>query len=136
MDAELRVCINKIAPTGQAVFVHVDVEQVTMVQIKPRNSKPGGSKGLNQAETARMKADDIRQLVSHDEGQRLEFKRSLAELGTATRTVPAFANTDGGVLLFGVRDSGEIIVVEIGQTTKERMVRLSPALPTRSCIRP
>jgi len=46
-----------------------------------------------------MDADDILQLASQGEGQRLEFKRSLAELGTATRTVAAFANTDGGVLL-------------------------------------
>lgn len=69
-----------------------------------------------------MDADDVRQLASQGEGQQLEFKRSLAELGTATRTVAAFANTDGGVLLFGVRDSGEVIGVEIGQTTKERIV--------------
>ncbi|HID64305.1 MAG TPA: ATP-binding protein [Anaerolineae bacterium] len=69
-----------------------------------------------------MDADDIRQLASQGEGQQLEFKRSLAELNTATRTVAAFANTDGGVLLFGVRDSGEIIGVEIGQTTRERIV--------------
>ena len=77
---------------------------------------------MNQAETTRMDADDVRRLASQGEGQRLEFKRSLAELDTATRTVAAFANTDGGVLLFGVRDSGEIIGVEIGQTTKERIV--------------
>lgn len=43
MGAELRVFINKIARTGQAVFVDDDTEQVTMVQVKPRRSKPGGS---------------------------------------------------------------------------------------------
>jgi hypothetical protein len=43
MGAELRVFINKIARTGQAAFVDDDVERVTMVQIKPRKSKPGGS---------------------------------------------------------------------------------------------
>ena len=43
MSAELRVFINKIARTGQAAFVDDDVERVTMVQIKPRKSKPGGS---------------------------------------------------------------------------------------------
>jgi len=42
MGAELRVFINKIARTGQAAFVDDDVERVTMVQIKPRKSKPGG----------------------------------------------------------------------------------------------
>ena len=43
MGAELRVFINKIARTGQAAFVDDDVERVTMVQIKPRKSRPGGS---------------------------------------------------------------------------------------------
>lgn len=43
MGAELRVFIDRIARTGQAVFVDDDVEKVTMVQIKPRKSKPGGS---------------------------------------------------------------------------------------------
>lgn len=43
MGAELRVFINKIARTGQAAFVDDDVERVTMVQVKPRRSKPGGS---------------------------------------------------------------------------------------------
>lgn len=43
MGAELRVFINKISQTGQAAFVDDDVERVSMVQIKPRKSKPGGS---------------------------------------------------------------------------------------------
>jgi hypothetical protein len=43
MGAELRVFINKIARTGPAAFVDDDVERATMVQIKPRKSKPGGS---------------------------------------------------------------------------------------------
>jgi ATP-dependent DNA helicase RecG len=68
-----------------------------------------------------MNADEIRQLISQGEGQQLEFKRSLAELETAVRTVTAFANTDGGVILFGVQTSGEIIGIDLGQTTKERI---------------
>ena len=79
---------------------------------------------MNQAETTRMDADDIRQLASQGEGQQLEFKRSLAELGTATRTVAAFANTDGGVLLFGVRDSGEIISRDLQALVETGWVRV------------
>jgi hypothetical protein len=45
MGGELRVFINKIARTGQAVVVDDDLEKVTMVQVKPRRSKPGGSEG-------------------------------------------------------------------------------------------
>jgi predicted HTH transcriptional regulator len=71
-----------------------------------------------------MNASELQQLVAQGEGRQLEFKRSLAELETAARTVVAFANTDGGVLLFGVRDAGDIIGVEIGQNTKERISSL------------
>lgn len=69
-----------------------------------------------------MNADDIMHLIAQGENQQLEFKRSLAELDTATRTVAAFANTDGGMLLFGVRESGEIIGVDLGQSSRERIV--------------
>jgi len=77
---------------------------------------------LNQAGTTRMDADNVRRLASDGEGQRLGFKYSLAELGTVTGTVAAFPNTDGGVFLFGVRDSGDVMGVAIGQTTKEPIV--------------
>lgn len=66
--------------------------------------------------------ESLQRLVEQGEGQQLEFKRSLAELETAVRTVTAFANTDGGVLIFGLRDSGEIVGVDMGKTTKERIV--------------
>ena len=45
-----------------------------------------------------MNENDVLQLINQGEGQRLECKRSLAELNTATRTVFTFANTDGGIL--------------------------------------
>ena len=55
-----------------------------------------------------MTPEEIRALISHGEGQRLEFKRSLAELETGVRAVAAMANADGGHVLFGVRDDGAI----------------------------
>ena len=42
MGAELRMFMNKIARTGQAVFVDDDVNWVTMVQVKLTKIKPGG----------------------------------------------------------------------------------------------
>ncbi|MFQ5627777.1 MAG: helix-turn-helix domain-containing protein [bacterium] len=68
-----------------------------------------------------MNATDIQKLVRQGEGQRLEFKRSLAELETAVRAIAAFANSEGGVVLLGVRDSGEIIGIEVGGQTKVRL---------------
>lgn len=70
-----------------------------------------------------MTPEEIRSLITRGEGQQLEFKRSLAELETGTRAVAAMANTDGGHVLFGVRDNGTILGVDIGAQTKERVVR-------------
>jgi len=43
MKNEIKTYINQIARTGQAVFVDDDAENIDMVQIRPRVSKPGGS---------------------------------------------------------------------------------------------
>ena len=71
-----------------------------------------------------MTPEEVRTLITQGEGQRLELKRSLAELERGVRTVAAFANTEGGHLLFGVRDGGGIIGVTIGRTTRERVVNV------------
>jgi len=67
--------------------------------------------------------EEVRILIAQGEGQRLEFKRSLAELETGARAAGAMANTDGGHVLFGVRDDGTVLGVEIGTQTKEQVVR-------------
>jgi len=67
--------------------------------------------------------EEIRTLISQGEGQRLELKRSLAELETGVRAAAAMANTDGGHVLFGVRDDGAILGVQIGAQTRERVVQ-------------
>lgn len=70
-----------------------------------------------------MTPEEIRTLISQGEGQRLEFKRSLAELETGVRAAAAMVNTDGGHVLFGVRDDGAILGVQIGAQTRERVVQ-------------
>ncbi len=70
-----------------------------------------------------MTPEEIRTLISQGEGQRLELKRSLAELETGVRAAAAMANTDGGHVLFGVRDDGAILGVQIGAQTRERVVQ-------------
>lgn len=42
-----------------------------------------------------MTIEELEALITQSEGQQLEFKRSLAELETAIRTLAAFANTGG-----------------------------------------
>lgn len=67
--------------------------------------------------------ESLQALIAQGEGQRLEFKRSLAELETGVRSVAAMANTDGGHVLFGVRNDGTVLGVEIGAQTRERVVQ-------------
>jgi hypothetical protein len=43
MKNEIKTYINQIGRTGQAVFVDDSAENIDMVQIRPRVSKPGGS---------------------------------------------------------------------------------------------
>ncbi|TVR34675.1 MAG: ATP-binding protein, partial [Spirochaetaceae bacterium] len=49
-------------------------------------------------------------LISRDEGKTLEFKRDLSSPDAVIRTVVAFANTSGGVLVIGVEDGTKAIL--------------------------
>lgn len=50
----------------------------------------------------------LRKLVHEGEGQRLEFKLKTHHPDKIMKEVVAFANTDGGYLVLGVADDGEI----------------------------
>jgi predicted HTH transcriptional regulator len=50
----------------------------------------------------------IRKLISEGESQKLDFKYCISDSRKIARTLSAFANTDGGKLLIGVRDNGSI----------------------------
>lgn len=43
MNNEIKIFINQIFRTGEAVFVDDDSEEISLIQIRPRLSKPGGS---------------------------------------------------------------------------------------------
>ena len=47
---------------------------------------------------------DLLENLKRTEGKTLEFKRDLSSPGGVLRTLVAFANTAGGVLLLGVED--------------------------------
>lgn len=47
-------------------------------------------------------------LVREGEHQQQDFKYRVADAGKLAKSVSAFANTDGGRLLIGVRDDGQI----------------------------
>lgn len=62
-----------------------------------------------------MSIDKIKQLIGEPEGLNLEYKLVLPPPETIARIVAAFANTDGGVLIIGVRD--DLVVVGLAENT-------------------
>lgn len=50
----------------------------------------------------------IRELIEQGEHQQLDFKFEINDAKKIARTLSAFANTDGGKLLIGVKDNGKI----------------------------
>ena len=60
--------------------------------------------------------------IGTSESTRVEWKQSLSEIDGIIETVVAFANTEGGRLLIGVASSGDVIGVQIGRGTIEKLV--------------
>jgi predicted HTH transcriptional regulator len=50
----------------------------------------------------------LRKLISEGENRNLDFKYCVSDSRKIARSLSAFANTDGGRLLIGVRDNGSI----------------------------
>jgi predicted HTH transcriptional regulator len=55
---------------------------------------------------------DLEELILKGEGDRLEFKKTITHLDKIARTLAAFANTRGGVILVGVLDNGKICGID------------------------
>jgi hypothetical protein len=53
--------------------------------------------------------DDVAGWIASREGKHVEFKRGLPRDEKVARTLCAFANTRGGILLVGVGDRGELV---------------------------
>ena len=53
-----------------------------------------------------MNQKQLKELIKRGESQELDFKRTPSNIGS---DISAFANTNGGVILVGVTDDGEII---------------------------
>jgi len=50
----------------------------------------------------------IKKLIEEGEGQQLDFKFAVTDARKIARSLAAFANTDGGRLLIGVKDNGKV----------------------------
>jgi predicted HTH transcriptional regulator len=56
---------------------------------------------------------DIEALIARGESQTVEFKEGLPPPGIIARLVSAFANTEGGVILIGIREPNQVVGVPI-----------------------
>ena len=62
-----------------------------------------------------METSDLKQRITQGENTTTEFKENFDQ--EVIETAAAFANTDGGVILIGVSDNGEIRGITIGKET-------------------
>ena len=62
---------------------------------------------------ATIPEQDIRELIRQPEGLTLEFKSHTPDSAVISQVLGAFANTDGGTLIVGVREGGEVVGVDV-----------------------
>lgn len=62
-----------------------------------------------------MEITDLKQRIAQGENTTTEFKENFDQ--EVIETAAAFANTDGGTILIGVSDSGEIRGITTGKET-------------------
>ena len=64
-----------------------------------------------------MDIDKLKNLIKKGESDCVEFKKTTGQRTAAGKTVCAFLNNRGGLVLFGVTDSGDILGQDIGNRT-------------------
>jgi len=76
-----------------------------------------------------IQISDIHDLLAQGENERLEFKVGLRESGELAKLIGAFANSDGGTIVIGVREPAEVIgtdVKRIRQLYERAIEKLEP----------
>ena len=58
--------------------------------------------------------DYILQLAQNHEGVDIEFKETTGQLDRGMETLCGMLNGDGGIVVFGIKNSGKIVGQEIG----------------------
>lgn len=68
-----------------------------------------------------MTFNDVQELANSHESQSVELKKTTGQLDAGMETLCAFLNGDGGTVLFGVTDKGEIKGQEVSDGTKRNI---------------
>ena len=63
----------------------------------------------------------IKHMLKEGESETVEFKPSLSQMDKIMGSISAFSNTQGGTLVIGVSDKGEVLGVNIGSRTIESL---------------
>lgn len=70
-----------------------------------------------------MDIGQVTALIQQGESHNLEFKKSTTQLKPAFETVCAFLNGNGGTVLIGVSDSGQIVGQDVTDNTRQEIAR-------------
>jgi len=68
-----------------------------------------------------MKDERLRSLIQGGESDKIEFKESLSLSEPIGQTISSFSNAQGGIIIIGLNDSGEIKGVDVGENTLEKL---------------
>ena len=69
-----------------------------------------------------MKIKNSSKLIGRSESTTVEWKQSLSEINEIIETTAAFANTEGGSIFVGISSEGNVLGLQIGKGTVEKMV--------------
>lgn len=81
-----------------------------------------------------LTAERVQELVLQGEGPEIEFKISVPPPPFLSRLIGGFANSRGGIILFGIREPGEIIGADIRHLRKVFTVALDRMSPKPSAV--
>lgn len=74
---------------------------------------------IHGREAAGYNKEEILQLIKGGENSAVEFKTAEVKIDALAREIAAFSNTDGGVILLGVDDNGEVPGLPGGRNFEE-----------------
>ena len=86
-----------------------------------KKEKPSATININITE----EVHELHKLVAEGEGQHLEFKHKISHPEKVVREMIAFANSEGGTILVGVDDDGQLVGVKYPD---EELMSLNDAL--------